>query len=397
MPIFSYRATSLEGTIVEGVIEAAEEKAALEKLRNIGMIPLKIRLPKDKSGRGKRLRSGRNDLLMFTSELSALLDAGLPLDRSLSVLATISESGGMRDVVASVLKSIRGGSALSDALQKHPRIFPNLYVNMVRAGEAGGVLHVVLEKLGEFQESTKELKDHVFSAMIYPTILLATGGFSVILLLTFVLPKFSGIFSELGTTLPVYTRILLFVGNGLQTYWWVALGILAGAWFLFKSYVRTDKGRYRWDAVKLKVAGDVVRKLEAARFSRTLGTLLRSGVSLLQALNNAKDVVGNRVIASSIDAVSKGAKEGRGIAGPLAEAKVLPPLALSMIQVGEETGQLDTMLLKIAATYEKSLKESVKRFISLLEPILILGMGFIIGFIVISMLMAIFSITELPS
>jgi general secretion pathway protein F len=396
LAIFSYRATALDGTIVEGVVEAAEEKAAVEKLKNTGVIPLKLTVPREKSKRTISFRSTSGGLLTFTTELSALLGAGLPLDRSLNILSTISESPAMKTVISSILKSIREGRAFSEALQKHPKIFPNLYVNMIRAGEMGGVLDVVLDKLGEFQETTKELKDHVFSAMIYPTILLITGGMSVILLLTFVLPRFSVIFAELGSALPLPTQILLAVSNGLKAFWWLALALIVGAWFMFRTYVRSEQGRLKWDAFKLRLVGDLVRKLETARFCRTLGTLLKSGVSLLPALSNAKDVISNRVMAQAIDEVSRGAKEGRGIAGPLSSGRVLPPLALSMIQVGEETGLLDVMLLKVATTYEKSLKEAMKRFIGFLEPAIILLMGLVIGFIVVSMLMAIFSITDLP-
>lgn len=397
MIVFSYRATTMSGEIVEGVIEANDEKVAIERLKNTGVIPLKIIAPRQGSLKGKPgFRRSKADLLTFTTELSVLLNAGLPLDRSLNVLSDLSEGKEMKEIVQSILRSIREGGSFSDALQKHPKAFPRLYVNMVRAGEAGGVLDVVLDKLNEFLESTKELKDNIFSAMIYPVILGLVGGVSIIILLAFVLPKFSGIFAELGGTLPVTTRVLLSASNGMKTYWWVILGSLVGVWLILRSSVRTAAGRYKWDTLKLKLMGDVVRKLETARFCRTLGTLLKSGVSFLQALNNSKDVVTNQVIANALDSVSKGAKEGKGIAGPLAEANVFPPLALSMIKVGEETGQLDTMLLRVATAYEKSLREAVKRFVSFLEPAMIIGMGLVIGFIVISMLLAIFSITDIP-
>lgn len=396
MPIFSYTATTMDGAIVEGVIEAAEEKNAIERIKATGVIPLKVVAPKEASGKGFRFRYGKGDILTFTTELSALLSAGLPLDRSLNILSEISESQEMKRVVHSILKSIREGSAFSDALQGHPRIFSKLYVSMIRAGEAGGVLDVVLDKLNEFLETAKELRDHLISAMVYPVILVVTGGASIIVLLTFVLPRFTVIFAELGSTLPLPTQILLTFSSVLRSYWWLGLLALVAGWFLFRSYVKSSSGRYRWDAFKLKMAGDVIRKLETARFCRTLGTLIKSGVPLLQALNNAKEVLTNQVIASAIDSVSKGTKEGKGIAVPLSETKVFPPLALSMIKVGEETGQLDTMLLKVATTYEKGLREALKRLMSLLEPLMILTMGLVIGFIVVSMLMAIFSITDLP-
>jgi general secretion pathway protein F len=392
VPAFSYKATSLEGTVIEGVIEAPEESVVYEKLRASGVIPLHVTVPRAK--RSFSL-SRKADLLTFTTELSALLGAGLPLDRSLNILATVGEES-MTTVVESVLASIREGKSFSEALSRHPKVFPSLYVNMVRAGEAGGVVDVVLEKLGEFQESTKELRDHIFSAMIYPVILLVTGGLSVILLLTFVLPRFSVIFAEMGTSLPLPTQILLAISAAAQSYWWLGLIVIIGGVFAFRASTRTPAGTLWWDGLKLKLFRDVIEKLETARFCRTLGTLLRSGVSLLQALKNSRDVVTNSVMASALETVSKGAKEGRGIATPLAAAKVFPPLALSMIQVGEETGQLDAMLLKVAATYERSLKEAIKRLISFLEPAIILAMALIIGFIVVAMLMAIFSISDIP-
>ena len=396
MAIFSYRATTMEGAIVEGAIEAADESSAVERLKNTGIIPLKVSAPEEGIGKKFTLRSSKGDLLTFTTELSALLSAGLPLDRSLNILSGLSESKEMKNIVQSVLKSIREGSSFSDALQKHPKAFPKLYINMIRAGEAGGVLDVVLDKLNEFLESSKELKEHVVSVMIYPSILVAMGGISIIILLTFVLPQFSLIFKELGGSLPLSTRMVLALSSVVKSYWWVCLSAITAGWFLFKNFIKSDSGRYQWDAFKLKMMGEVIRKLETARFCRTLGTLLRSGVPLLQALNNSKDVINNQVMASAIDAVSAGAKEGKGIAVPLSNANVFPPLALSMIKVGEETGQLDNMLMKVASTYEKSLNTAIKRFMSLIEPVMIAGLGLVIAFIIISMLLPIFSILDLP-
>jgi general secretion pathway protein F len=396
MAVFSYRGTNIEGTIIEGAIEAVDEQAALERLKNSNIIPLKIFVP----GKGLKKRFARRfstaDLLNFTTELASLLEAGLPLDRSLNILAGISENKEKQALIQSILRSIREGSSFSDALQKNPRMFPRLYINMIRAGETGGVLPVVLEKLTEFLESSQELKEQVLSSMIYPIILVSTGGLSVIILLTYVLPKFSVIFSELGSSLPFSTQILLSFSQGLKTYWWIVLILFFLGWMLFRTYTKSEQGRNRWDGIKLKLMGEIIRKLETARFCRTLGTLIKSGVPLLQALKNSRDVISNQAIASALEPVSKGVQEGQGISLPLAAAGVFPPLAISMIKVGEETGQLDTMLLKVAAAYEKSLRVSIKRFISFLEPAMILGMGLVIGFIVLSMLMAIFSITDLP-
>ena len=396
MAIFSYRATTGDGNITEGVIEAVDERTAADRLKNSGVIPLKISQPKEGINKTLFSRVPKGDILTFTTELSALLSAGLPLDRSLNILSEISEGKDMKEIIKAILKTIREGGSFSDSLTKHPRMFPRLYINMVRAGEAGGVLDVVLDKLNEFLESTKELKEQIFSAMIYPAILLLTGALSITVLLIYVLPRFSAIFADMGTALPLPTQVLITFSNAVASYWWLGFLGMAAGWVIFKTYIRTDTGRLKWDGLKLMVAGDIIRKVETARFSRTLGTLLKSGVPLLQALNNSKDTINNRVISSAIDIVSRGAKEGKGISLPLVQVNVLPPLALSMIKVGEETGQLDTMLLKVASTYERSLRLAIKRFVSFLEPAMILVMGLVIGFIVFSMLMAIFSITNLP-
>ena len=386
----------MQGVVSEGAIEAPDEHAAIERLKNSGIIPLKVFLP----GKGLRdtfsLRSSKGDILSFTNELAALLEAGLPLDRSLNILAGIAESKQNQAVIQDILKSIREGGAFSDALLKHPKIFSRLYINMIRAGEAGGILVEVLEKLNEFLETTKELKEQVLTSMIYPVILVSTGGLSIIILLTYVLPKFSVIFSDLGSSLPLSTQILLTVSQGLKSYWWIFLVGFVLLGFFFRTYIRSAGGRLHWDRLKLLLIGDIIKKLETARFCRTLGTLLKSGVPLLQALNNARDVVINQIIASSLAEISQGIKEGKGISLPLSKSSFFPPLALSMIKVGEETGQLDKMLMQVAITYEKSLRVSIKRFVGFLEPAMILGMGIIIGFIVLSMLMAIFSMTELP-
>lgn len=397
MTLFSYRTSTRDGEIDEGFIEAADEKAAIGRLKDNGVIPLQVKAQKAGYRGNIRIRSSRADIQTFTAELSTLLNAGLPLDSGLRIIADISGTGGMKNVIQSLQNSVREGVSFSDALQKHPGIFPRLYINIIRAGESGGTLNVALEKLSEFLESEKDLREHIVSALIYPAILVATGGISMIVLFIFVLPKFSVIFAELGGALPLPTRMLISIGNGLKASWWMLLPLMIAGWFTARHYIATTPaGRYRWDSIKMWLMGGLIQKLETARFCRTLGMLLKSGVPLIRALNNAREVIGNQVIASSLDAVSKGAKEGRGIVVPLTEANVFPALALSMIKVGEDSGQLDEMLLKVASAYEKTLRETVRRFMSLLEPVLILAMGLIIGFIVISMLMGIFSITDLP-
>lgn len=396
MPVFNYTATTYEGTVVEGLIEASDERIAIERLKSSGVIPLKISVPKEGLRKRFALRSARGEILVFTTELSALLGAGLPLDRSLNILSEITEGKEMKNILQAILRSIREGSSFSDALQRNPKVFSRLYISMVRAGEAGGVLDEILGKLNEFLESSQELKESILMAMIYPVILALTGGASIVILLTFVIPKFSVIFQEIGGSLPLATQLILSVSNGLRATWYILFPavIVLAVWI--KIYINSEKGRHQWDRVKMKVVGDIVRKLETARFCRTLGTLMNSGVPFLQALNNSTDIIGNQIVADAVRRVAKDVKEGKGLAVPFSEAKVFPPLAVSMIKVGEETGQLQTMLLKVAATYEKSLRDSIKKFMGVLEPGMILIMGLVIGFIVISILMAIFSITDLP-
>ncbi len=397
MPSFSHRSIGRDGSVSEGLIEARNEHEAESILKNSNIIPLRIEGVKAGIGKDSfSFKSAKGELLVFTTELHTLLNAGLPLDRSLNILLGISRNMKMKNVIFDVLKSIREGGMFSDALQKHPRVFSPLYINMVRAGELSGTMEMVLEKLIEFLESSEELKNHVFSAMIYPVILVITGFLSILVMVTFVLPKFTTIFADMGTQLPVSTQVLIAISNFLLASWWIILLVIVAGWFLMRNYLKTEAGRYNWDKLKLKVLGDVILKLETARFCRTLGALLRSGVPLLQAVRNSKDIIGNFVVSSSLDQVTKEIKEGKGIAKPLSDADIFPELAMSMIKVGEETGQLDNMLLKIANTYEKSLKISIKRFISILEPSLITVMGLIVGFIVISLLMAIFSITDIP-
>jgi general secretion pathway protein F len=237
MAIFSYRATTREGAIVNGAIEAADEKSAVEMLRNSGVIPLSIEAPQEGLRKKISLRSSKGDILTFTTELTALLGAGLPLDRSLNIISEVSESKEMKGIVQSILKSIREGNSFSDALLKHPKVFPRIYVNMVRAGEAGGVLDVVLEKLNEFLESSKELKDHIVSSMIYPVILIVAGSLSVVFMFTYVLPRFSTIFSEMGGTMPLPTQIVMAISTAMRSYWWIVLSVIAVS-IVFQAYER---------------------------------------------------------------------------------------------------------------------------------------------------------------
>jgi general secretion pathway protein F len=269
---------------------------------------------------------------------------------------------------------------------------------MVRAGEAGGVLEPVLDRLGIFLETSQDLKDYIKSALIYPVFLVCVGGLSIIILMTYVIPKFSVIFSDMGGTMPLSTRMLLAISEWLQQYWWIALVVLARGWYGFSRYASSPDGRVRIDRFQLKlpVMKTFIQKMEVARFTRTLGTLIKSGVPILQALELVQDVVGNAEIAAKLTTVRRRVKEGDRLSVPLTDIEVFPSLAIQMVTVGEETGRLEEMLLRVAENYEKVLKNMVKRLIGIMEPAMILIMGVIVAFVVISMLMAVFSMNDMP-
>jgi general secretion pathway protein F len=298
-----------------------------------------------------------------------------------------------------VLRSVQGGSSFADALGKHhPRPFSRLYINMVRAGEKGGVLETTLRRLAGFLEESQEFRDAVVSALIYPVLLTGVGAAAVVFLMAFVIPRFAVIFSDLGATIPLPTLILLEASGAIQRYWWL-LALLAGGGVLASRMVlATPRGRLGADRLllRLPVAGEVIVKTEVARFTRILGTLLRSGVAMIPALAVVKDMLGNQVLARAVEGLGEGARRGAGLAQPMAEAGAFPPLAVHMVRVGEETGRLEETLLQVAASLEADTRKLVKRLIALAEPCIILVMGLVVGCIVVAMLLAILSVTDLP-
>ena len=408
MPTYSYKATDSEGKLVTGTLEASGEKEAVAGLQAMKYIPIRISQAKrnhvgtdidlSKSIASFLNRVSTKDVVAFTQDLSTLLEAGVPLDRALSILIDVAQKERFRNVIRDVLKNVQEGSYLSNALAKYPRVFSSFYVSMVRAGEAGGVLDGVLKRLGSFLESSQDFKDYIKSAMVYPIFLVLIGGLSIIILLTFVMPKFSVIFADMGQAIPLSTMILLKAGEGLKTYWLVILAGLGIAYYFLRRYIKTPAGSFKLDRYKLRspVVGELVRKIEVARFARTLGTLEQSGVPILQALNLVKGIIGNQVIAGTLSQIHNRVKKGEKLSRPLGEIGVFPSLAIQMITVGEETGRLGEMLLRVAENYEKASRDTVRRLVSFLEPAMILGMGVVVGFIVISMMMAIFSMNEMP-
>jgi type II secretion system protein F len=408
MNSFSYRATTADGKVVEGVMEAAGESQVIAALRGQGYIPLAVERGLVQLGGRKRLalrlpdlRPGRRvrnrDLMLFTRELATLLRAGMPLDRSLQSLATLSENQALKQSVARVLAQVQAGKALSEALGEHRNVFPSLFVNMVRAGEAGGVLETVLERLADYFESSEKAREEVKSAMTYPLMLVVTGGASILILLTYVLPKFTLVFADLGAAMPASTQLIMAVSDGLRAYWWILVLLVAAIWYGFRRYVGTREGRLKVDRWKLDAPlfGPVVTKVQISSFARTLGTMLKSGVPLLQSLEIVKAIVSNRIVAGALDVVAKDVSEGKGLAGPLERSGVFPQMALQMITVGEETGRLDDMLIVVAEHYDRDVGNAIARLMSMMGPLLLVVMGIATAFIVIAMLTAVFSVNEM--
>ena len=404
MAFFQYRAADQGGKVIEGIMEAEAEQGVIARLHEMGCVPIRIAMPGEvrAARRPFRLFSPRKvtdrQLLQFTQELSTLLGAGLPLDRSLSILGNLVEGEEFKKIMRLLLEGVRAGKSLAGAMGEHADVFPKLYVNMVRAGESGGILEGVLRFLGEYLERSLALKEDIRSALIYPVFLAAAAGISLVILFVYVIPRFAVIFQDVGQALPWITKAVMNFSYALTEYGWVILllaivGIVGGAF-----YLRSPEGRLEWDRFCLRawLLGDLVRKFEMARFGRTLSALLKGGVPLLEALGTVQGVVGNRLVARAIGQVQVRVREGKGMAKPLADTGLFPDLALNMIAVGEETGKLEAMLGNVAEHYDQEVKRTAKRLTSLLEPALILGMGLVIGVVVISMLLAIFSINDLP-
>jgi type II secretion system protein F len=405
---FQYRAVDTQGKVVEGTIEAAEVPAVVARLHDRGLIPINIA-----SGDGARPRPARvtlpelptlgrrrvkgRDLLVMTQELSALVSSGLPLDRSLATLAELADNPELKRIMREVLNAVQGGKSLADALGQH-KVFPPLYVNMVRAGELGGFLDAVLQRLAEYLDRAQALRDEVRAALTYPVLLTCALGGSMTFLLVYVLPKFSALFEDMGKALPLQARIVLGVSDALRHYWWAGLAALVIGVIAFRYSVRTPRGRYAFDQWKLRLVlvGPVLRKMEVAGIARTLGTLLKSGVPMLQALGTVKEIAGNQVISRSLGDVEVGVREGAGVAEPMARSGVFPPLAVQMIAVGEETGRLDELLMRVAEHFDREVRVAIQQFTRLLEPVMIVVMGLAVGSVVVSMLTAIFSVNDLP-
>lgn len=407
MAEYSYKALDKGGREVKGVIEASSEDVIIERLRNMGYYPLEVSLEKAKAGNvdilalpGVRAvfhRVKNKHIMIFTRQFATLIDAGLPIIRSLAILSEQVESVIFKEKIQEISKDIEAGGTLSDALSKHRKLFDNLYVNMVRAGEIGGVLEAVLNKIAEFLEKRQAIIGKVRSAMMYPLVVIVLAACIVAFILVFIVPKFKDIYDQLGAELPGPTQILVDAGNILayQTHW-VIIGLVL-LFFLFKKINNTREGKYRIDQMKLKVPvfGQLFRKTAIVRFSGTLSTLITSGVPILQALDICRETSGNEVVTRALNDVYDSVKEGESIHEPLSKCKVFPPLVVHMVAVGEETGAIDQMLTKVAEAYEREVDDTVNALTSILEPVLIVFLGVIVGAIVIALYLPLFNIPKI--
>lgn len=402
MPSFRYKALSATGEALTGLMEAANPEEVIGKLQDLGHIPVEA-LPADGAGQAGLLTFLRSSgvsqaqIGQFTAQLASLLNAGLPLDRAMQIQVDLAETEKLRKLLGRVRDQVRSGTSLSDALESQHGVFSKLYINMVRAGEIGGTLDTTLARLADYLKRNKELKDGVVSAMIYPVILMVLAGGALIFLLTFVIPRFKPIFEDMGASLPWLTQAVMGLAELIRSWWWLIAGalVLGIAWF--RRELSQPQSRLKWDDRFLRAPkfGDLLIKIETARLTRTLGTLMKNGVPLLTGLSIARAVVGNSVIAHALDEVAKEVKTGSGLTQPMLASKRFPKLALQMVAVGEETGQLDDMLGRVADTYDLEVRTAVDRLMAVLVPALTIFMAGAIALIVLSMVMAIMSMNEL--
>ena len=405
MSRFRYTALDNQGRTTKGELEAADTDQVLRFLHTEKLIPVQIAeatapaAPGRPGWLGKRTtKAVKNvDLVGFFQELALLLHAGLPLDRALAAIASQSPHPGIVSLVQRIRDKVRGGSSLAAAMEAQEQVFSRLQIGLVRAGESAGVLEEVLARLAEYSERSQALREQVRAALTYPLILLAVSLISVLALLTYVVPQFQVMFADAEAQLPLATQVVIFMGDGLKRYGWLLILLGAGLFLMMRRAYARPKSRLAMDGylLQLPLLGTLLRQMETARLCRTLGTLLHNGVTLLHALNIAQEGLGNRAMAAGLSPVISGLKSGSGLAGPLAKANILPPLAIHMLQVGEESGQMDTMLFRVAELYERETDRSIKRMLALLEPALILGLGVLIGGIIMSILLAIVSINQL--
>jgi general secretion pathway protein F len=403
MPVYEYRGLSAEGKKIKGIVDAPSPRVARAKLRAMEIFPVDLREELQKSKIAEepltRLfqRVRPQDISLITRQMGTLLEAGSPLLSSLDAIIEQTDNHALKKIIAQVREEVREGKSFADALEKHRKVFSELYVNMIRAAEESGALEKVMLRLADFTENQVRLRNRIRAALAYPIFMTIIGAGVMAFLLTFVIPTVTQVFQEMGRTLPLPTRILMVTCNLFKGYWW---GILIGIIFLiwgFRRYLRTPKGGMHWDKIKLRIPlfGGIILRGAVARFSRTLGTLLQGGLPILNSLEIVKTVVNNQVLAKALEQTKFEVREGGSVAAPLKRSGLFPSIVTHMIATGESSGDLEGMLIKVAEAYEAEVETKVSALTSILEPVIILAMGLVVGFIVISILLPIFEMNQL--
>jgi general secretion pathway protein F len=402
MSLYRYRAVSAAGELLHGQMEAASVEEVVGHLQDQGHTPLEAQ-PADAAGGGSGVAAlfargpfTGDQLAQFTHQLATLLGAGQPLDRALGILLDLPEGERAKKLVERVRDRVRGGTPLSQALEEEHGVFPRLYISLVRAGEAGGSLEETLRRLADYLERSQQLRGSIINALIYPAFLMVGVLGSLALLLAYVVPQFVPIFQDMQVPIPWITRAVLALGNVLQSWWWLILAIVAGGVFAWRARLRDPEARLAWHArlLRMRVAGPLLLKVETARIARTLGTLLKNGVPLLSALGIARQVTANRALDQALAQAAEQVKDGGGLSLALAQAKHFPRLAIQMVQVGEEAGQLDSMLLKVADTFEIESRRSIDRLLAALVPALTIVMTVLVAIIMAAILMPLLNLTN---
>jgi general secretion pathway protein F len=411
MTRFRYRAVNAAGDLIEGEIDGQDQGAVIAQLRGQGHLPLatepvaagaedagsallrRLRQPLFGSG-----RVGRHEVAMITRQLATMLDAGLTIDQTLRFLVELADREALRRLLTDLLERVQGGSTLADACAEHDEVFSRAYVSLVRAGEAGGALNEVLARLADYLENAERLAEQVKSALVYPLLLLVMAGLSIVVLLTVVVPQFTPLFESAGAELPLLTRIVVGTGALMQRYWWLLLLAVVALWWLGRRLLQQPESRALVDRslLRLPLLGGLLTRIDTARLARTLGTLLVNGVPILNALAIATQTVANAALREALGETALAVKEGKGVADSLARSRRFPPLAIRLIAVGERSGHLEVMLLRVADIYDGEVRSTVDRLMSLLVPALTLSLGLVIAAIIGAVLMAILSAYELP-
>jgi len=406
MPVFEYTALNTKGKSLSGIIDADSPVAARQNLRNSGIFPTSVKemddtrpakVPKELSFPSIFTRIRQKEITLITRQLATLIEAGLPLVTALEALIRQIKTRPLKKVLAGIRGSIVEGRSFSNALSSYPKAFSALYINMIRAGETSGTLEIVLDRLADIAEKQEDLQLRIKAALTYPIIMAFIGAVVLFFLLTYIVPSITAIFTGVNQVLPLPTRILLSISGFIKSFWWAIIILIAGIYLILKTIKKTTKGQYLFDKIKLMlpVTGPLVKKLAVARFSRTLGSLHESGVSMLTALEIAKNVVGNTIIANAIENSIEAVGKGQALGSSLETSQVFPHLSIQMIQIGEQSAKLERMLNKIAEVYEKEIEANLLRITALLEPLMILIMGVIVGFIVLSICLPIFEMSQL--